>query len=108
MAGYTRLVYLVPAKLIPLADLDVKFCYVPLCRICRNYLLYKIAIVKSETSTRRRYICIQCALRVYPKTYVISLIKKHMRKLSKGRLSRGYIHKYRKLLSDIHNYGTAR
>jgi hypothetical protein len=110
MGRYTRLVYVVPSKLIPLTkDLDVEFCYLPLCRICGKYLLYKIAIIKSEGSPRRRYICMQCALRVYPKGYVISLIKEHIRKLSKGRHSRGYVHIYRKLLHDImhdnHAYG---
>jgi hypothetical protein len=102
MGRYTRLVYLVPSKLIPLTkDLDVKFCYMPLCRICGKYLLHQIAIIKSEASLRRRYICIQCALRIFPKGYVISLIKQHMHTLSKGKRSRGHIHMYRELLHDI-------
>jgi len=91
MGAYIRLVYLTPPKLLCYRrERDADMCYMPICRICNQYLLYQIALVHGEGKVRRRYTCISCALKLYPKRYIIKLIDKHISKLSKGVRNKGY------------------
>jgi hypothetical protein len=103
MGKYTRLVYVRPQVLITqLREIDVKYCYLPICHLCHANLLYQIAITKSK-SLRKRYLCIECALRVYPKEYIVYLIEEHISKLSKGQRSKGYIHIFKQLLEQLNH-----
>jgi len=102
MGSNTRLVYLTPARLLcQIREREVEFSYLPICRICKRYLLYTIAIVKGDKKIRGRYICMQCGLRIYTKAYLINLIKKHIGKLSRGKRSRGYYKMYKQLLTQL-------
>jgi hypothetical protein len=102
MGAHTRFVYLTPAKLLCYKrERDKDMCYMPICRNCKKYLLYQIAIVHGQSQVTWRYTCISCALRIYPKRYLLNLINKHLRKLSKGPRNRGYYIKYMRLKQKI-------
>jgi hypothetical protein len=93
MSGHTRLVYLIPSRLIAWKEEDsTRYCYMPICYICKRYIMYEIAVIRGGWRTKRKYICLLCAIRIYPKHFLNKLLAKHIEKLSK---KSKIIHKYR-------------
>jgi superfamily II helicase len=96
--GNTRLAYIRYSYLkYTNPNEDTKICYVPMCRICRSWVLYQIVVVRGGCHIKRKFICMNCAIKVYPKRYLISLINSHISGLSrntkhKASLLKAYIH----------------
>jgi len=94
--GNTRLVYLTPIRL-RVWDTDSNICYTPLCYICRAWCMYEIVVIRGGWRNRRKYICLDCAIKVYPKRYLLQLMNNHLDRLSKNTkhkasLLKQYIH----------------
>jgi hypothetical protein len=82
----TRRIRLVYLKHAYLNDYEEKrLCYLPMCRKCKTWLLYQVAIVISKDKTsKRKYYCLPCASKWLGKGYILNMFRKHISKLSKS------------------------
>jgi Zn-finger nucleic acid-binding protein len=82
----TRRIRLVYLKHGYLNDYEEKrLCYLPMCRKCKAWLLYQVAIVISKNRcSKRKYYCLRCASRWLGKGYILNMLRQHITKLSKS------------------------
>jgi hypothetical protein len=72
MSGNTRIVFIIPQRLLAWKEEEgASYCYMPLCNVCKRYIMYEIAVIRGGWRNRRKYICLLCAVRIYPKQFII-------------------------------------
>lgn len=86
---YTRIAYISIAYLKRknkrLSGLTEDYYYVLVrCNRCNRYIMNEYCMVKGKgRQYRHQYFCLKCAISLYPKKFVLNLLKEHYKKLQR-------------------------